>query len=196
MRTSVAISGPILAGALAAACVAAQTPHPLAPAQPPAQATQPVAGAKQYIILRAQPCSVAMHATQGSSSQLVRTQNGSSTPMMRPSLTLTPRAGRKIVAATVTAHGYSPSPGSMDLVAQFLSQPPKSHSRQIAKTLAIKFHAAEDGAFTAEIPLPGFSAVTMIDLNSVTYGDGTTWNAPARNECHVAPDPLLLIAAH
>lgn len=120
--------------------------------------------------------------------------------MMRPSLTLTPRDGRKIVSATVTAHGYSPAPGSMDLVAQDLvaqfSPPPKSHSREIAKTLAITFHAADDGAFTAELPLPGFSAVTMIDLNSVTYSDGTTWNAPARNQCRVAPDPVLLIAAH
>lgn len=195
MRPSVAIPGLILAGALAAACVPAQTPQPPAPVQPVAQATQPVAGAKQSITLRAQPCSVAMRATQGSSSQFLRTRNGNSTPMMRPSLTLTPRDGRKIVSATVTAHGYSPSPGSMDLVARLWPQP-KSHSREIAKTLAIRFHAAEDGAFTAELPLPGFSAVTMIDLNSLTYGDGTTWNAPARNECHVAPDPLLLIAAH
>lgn len=196
MRPSVMLPGLILAGAFAAAGVPAQTAQQLAPTQPQAQATQPAPAAKQYIILRAQPCSVAMHATQGSSSQLVRTRNGSSTPMMRPRLTLTPSDGRKIVSATVTAHGYPPSPGSVDLVAQLLSQPPKSHSRQIAKTLAVKFHAADNGAFTAQIPLPGFSAVTMIDLNSVSYSDGAIWNAPARNECHVAPDPLLLIAAH
>lgn len=195
MRPSVAIPGLILAGAFAATGIPAQTAQQSAPIQPPAQATNQASAANQYIILPAQPCSVVMHATQGSSSQLLRTQNGNSTPMMRPSLSLTPREGLRIVSATVTAHGYSPTPGSMDLVAQLLP-PPKSQRREIARTLAVTFHAAENGAFTAELPLPGFTAVTMIDLNSITYSDGTTWNAPARNQCHVAPDPVLLIAAH
>ena len=189
MRSCVVLSGLILAGAMVAAA------QQSAPVQPPAQNTPKASAASRYIVLRAQPCSVDMRAIQGSSSQMLRTKNGSSMPMMRPSLTLTPRDGRTILSASVTAHGYSATPGSMDLVAEAVPQPQK-HSREIAKSLAIKFHAVENGAFTAELPLPGFSAVTMIDLHAITYSDGTTWRAAKWNECHVAPDPLLLIAAH
>lgn len=191
MRFSAIFPALMLAGAFAAASA-----QQIALIQQPGQATTKSSAANQYIILRAQPCSVDMHAIQGSSSQILRAQNGQSTPMMRPSLTLKPHDGRQIVSATVTAHGYSAQPGSMDLVAQAVLQPPKPHSREIAKTLTIKFHATENGGFTAELKLPGFSAVTMIDLNSVTYSDGSTWQMAAQNQCSVAPDPLLLIAAH
>ncbi|MFP5236683.1 MAG: hypothetical protein ACLGSD_12345 [Acidobacteriota bacterium] len=194
MRSSV-LPGSILAAALTAASLFAQSGQQVAPVQQPAQATHQTPAANRYIIVQPQPCPVAdMHATQGSSSQMLRTNDGKSTPMMRPKLTLTPHDGRKIVAATVTAHGYPPTPGTLDLVANLLSQPTTSHNRQIAKTLAIKFHADDEGGFSAELPLRGFSAVTMIDLNSVTYSDGSVWKVAKQNQCRVAPDPLLLIA--
>lgn len=189
MRSSIL---PLVVFVAATAGISAQQ---VAPNQQLAQAAPKANTASLYQIPQAHPCSVAdMRATQGSSSQMLRTQNGKSTPMMRPTLTLKPVDRRAIVSATVTAHGYGMTPGSIDLVAQAVPPEHKATGREITKTIKIKFKPVEGGAFTAELPLPGFSAVTMIDLNSVTFGDGTVWKSNTRNECRVAPDPLLLIA--
>lgn len=189
MRSSIL---PLVLLIAAAAAVPAQQ---VAPIQQPAQAAPKANSASLYQLPQAHSCSVAdMRSTQGSSPQILRTQNGKSTPMMRPTLTLKPVDRRAIVAATVMAYGYGMTPGSSDLVAQAVPSGPKTARREISKTIEIQFKPVEGGAFTAELPLPGFSAVTMIDLKSVTYGDGTAWKSTKQNDCRVAPDPLLLIA--
>jgi len=41
--------------------------------------------------------------------------------------------------------------------------------------------------------VPGLSAVSMIDLNSVTYSDGSTWKLAAGSVCSSRIDPMMLV---
>jgi hypothetical protein len=40
------------------------------------------------------------------------------------------------------------------------------------------------------------TAVLSIDLNSVTYADGSTGSFTGHDACRVVPDKLMLIAGH
>ena len=142
------------------------------------------------------PCSIAdMHVRQGGSLQALRTEDGQSRPILTPTLTLTPRNGRAILSATVTAHGYPATPGTSLLVNQPADKNHRPQRRDLATTLQVSMKPSGNGSFAGELQLTGLAVVTSVDLKSVTYADGTTWKAPSKPECSVEPDPLLLISA-
>jgi hypothetical protein len=166
-------------------------------AAPAAGPAGPQSGSMTLVIpAPARPCTVAeMHATQGSSLQMMRAQNGESQPLMTPTLTLTPRDRRALLSATVTAHGYPAKPGTTPLVAQLVEKNHPPERQELTKTLTLKLLPSGTGSFSAQLQLPGFAVVKSIELNSVTYADGSTWKVTG-NGCSVAPDPLLLISVH
>jgi hypothetical protein len=163
-------------------------------AQQPAQPAPPSKGIQILVMPPASRCPIAMHARQGSSMQMFRTGDGDSQPLMTPTLTLTPRGQRQIVAATVTAHGHPNEGGTTDLVAHRVDPDHPAGTPEITKTLTIKLIPGERGTVSAELQLSGFTTVQSIELNSVTYDDGSTWKFAAASGCSVAPDPLLLIS--
>lgn len=134
-----------------------------------------------------------LHATQGSSSQVFRAADGKAQPVMMPRLTLTPRNGRALASAVVTAHGLPPTPGAMDLVARSTPEGSGKARAEIAKTLTVKLIAGENGSYSAVLQLPGFTTVRSIHLDAVTYADGSTWKQEGEAACSVTPDPLLLV---
>lgn len=139
-------------------------------------------------------CPAAMlHATQGSSSQILRAGEGQSQPLMMPTLTLTPPKGRTPASAVVTAHGLPPTAGAMDLVGGMVPEDGAKAKREITRTLTVKLVAGENGSYSAVLQLPGFTTVRWIHLDAVTYADGSTWKADSDAECRVTPDPLVLI---
>ena len=185
MKTFAFFLGLVLAGS--AALAAQQTAAP---------APKPSAALNLVVPGAGHACSAAwMRATQGSSSQALRADNGQSQPLMTPTLTLTPLKHQALVSAVVTAHGLPPTPGAMNLVAQYIPGHGSGPRREVAKTLTIKLIPGENGSYSATLALPGFSAVTSIALDSVTYADGSTWNLDPKDGCSVVPDPLLLISA-
>lgn len=54
----------------------------------------------------------------------------------------------------------------------------------------------DSGERSAEMMLTGFGILKSVELNSLTYADGTTWKLAKDSACSVEPDPLLLIAGH
>jgi hypothetical protein len=48
---------------------------------------------------------------------------------------------------------------------------------------------------TTDLSLSHFTAVTSIDLDSITYADGSTWRSASAGACSVVPDKRMLIAA-
>jgi hypothetical protein len=79
---------------------------------------------------------------------------------------------------------------------------PKSHSlltenarpADLTKTLDVTFVREDEMTVSADLVLPGFTSVTSIELQSVTYQDGSTWSVADHQVCRVAPDPFMLIA--
>jgi hypothetical protein len=49
-------------------------------------------------------------------------------------------------------------------------------------------------AVASDLLLRGFTSVQTIDLESVTYADGSSWVASATRSCSITPDNLMLIS--
>lgn len=166
------------------------------PAQPAGKAPAAASGNRLTMIFLPpiDPCPVGMRAKQGSSLQMERAADGSTQPLMTPSLTLTNHDSRQIVEATVTAYGFPPQGAAMDLVAHKVDPAHPEKRPELRTTLELKMVRNGNGEVTAQLTLPGFARVSSIALNSVTYSDGSTWKMPGDLGCRVVPDPLLLVA--
>lgn len=110
---------------------------------------------------------------------------------MQLKFVLTNHRPGQIVAANITAHGRK---GKGEVVPAIASRA-FGNSADLAKTMDVSFASGTDGSVATNIALPGFSYVTSIELNSVTYASGATWKFAPRDACQVAPDPLMLIDA-
>jgi hypothetical protein len=107
----------------------------------------------------------------------------------RLQLTLTNPSSQDIVSAEFTAHGFSNNPRAMELSAG-------SNAPDLAKTIEIALGVKGKGHASSELSLKHFTAVTSIDLNSLTYADGTTWHAPSPGACSITPSLVMLVAAN
>ena len=99
------------------------------------------------------------------------------------------RNSTQIVSAKVTARGTSPKGRMTPTV---LNQDESSNAR---KTLVLTFKADGNAGVSANLVLPGFTSVTSISLDSLTYADGSIWTPPNGRGCRTAPDLLMLVDA-
>jgi hypothetical protein len=115
-------------------------------------------------------------------------ENTSPGPTQAIHLTMTNPLSHDIVSARITAHGFSGKWKIMDLRTS-------SHGPDLAKTLDIALNVKGQSHASSDLSLRYFTAISSIDLDSVTYADGTTWRAPSPGACSVTPDLFMLIAA-
>jgi hypothetical protein len=102
-------------------------------------------------------------------------------------LTLTNRHTAKIVAATVLVRGFD----GKNQVMQTGSNP----EGNATKILRTGFRELAGNSVSADLYIPGFTAVSSVKLVDVTYSDGSTWRSDRSNPCRVTPDPLMLVTA-
>ncbi|HTJ29794.1 MAG TPA: hypothetical protein VL346_04815 [Acidobacteriaceae bacterium] len=98
------------------------------------------------------------------------------------------------VEAKVTVHGTRSKAGMV----LTLSSSEANNGASAARSFTLKQgkNAGSGGSaamMASDLKLDGFTSVTSITLNSVTYADGTGWNAAAGRSCVVEPDPLMLV---
>jgi hypothetical protein len=94
---------------------------------------------------------------------------------------------RRIVAAKVTVRGLS---AKRRMVQTELTD---SLSSDAARTLDVKFPANAGKDTSAILWVPGLTAVQAIELNSLTYADGSIWKIAAGNVCRSPVDALMLV---
>lgn len=138
-------------------------------------------------------CLVGMRASQGIDGQLLKSRRSapatSPKSVQRIQLILSGApGGKQIVAGSVMARGLSPRGRIVSAVGA------KNIANGVQTTLNVKFTAGENGSARADLLLPGFSSVSSIHLNSITYADGSVWKIPSVDVCRVVPDPLVLVA--
>jgi hypothetical protein len=92
----------------------------------------------------------------------------------------------QIVNAEITAHGL----GYKRRVI-----PVSAATPDIWKTMDVALNVKGHSSASRELSFGHFSAISTIDVNSVTYADGAQWQAPSPGACSVAPSLFMLISA-
>ena len=109
-------------------------------------------------------------------------------PAQRIHLTMTNLLAHEIVSAQFVVHGYSNKRRAMNLANS-------SSNPDLVKTVEVVLDVKGKSEASSDLSLSRFSAVTSIDLNSITYADGSTWHTPSPEACSIAPDMLMLVAS-
>jgi hypothetical protein len=138
-------------------------------------------------------CPVALHAQQ-SAAAFARQVNGNEPERpkgtaQRLHLSVTGQKSRRVVAANVTVHGFAGKPRMV----QVLSTSGGDDS-DAAKTLDVRFAAGAGQEDTADLWVPGLTAARSVNVNAVTYDDGTTWKVAAANSCQSLVDGMMLVS--
>jgi hypothetical protein len=94
---------------------------------------------------------------------------------------------RDIVSAQFTVHGFS---NKRRTVYAGAAQDPDLNS-----TVDVVLDVKGDGHASSDLSLSHFTAVAAIDLDSITYADGSMWRSSSPGACSVVPDMVMLIAA-
>jgi hypothetical protein len=92
----------------------------------------------------------------------------------------------EIVNAEITAHAFSPKWRVFSVSAP---------TPDLWRTVDVAFDVKRNGSPTRELSFAHFPAIRTFDVNSVTYADGSTWQASAPGACSVAPSPATRIGA-
>jgi hypothetical protein len=96
---------------------------------------------------------------------------------------------RDIVGAKFTAHGFSRK-------LRVINPSDPSNTPDLAKTVEVALDVQGKGHTSRELSLTHFAAImTSIDLDSVTYADGTPWQAPSPGACSITPNMVMRIAS-
>jgi hypothetical protein len=103
-------------------------------------------------------------------------------------LTMTNLLAHEIVSAQFVVHGYSNKARRMNLANS-------SPGPDLAKTVDVVLDVKGKSEASSDLLLNRFAAVTSIDLRSITYADGNTWNTPSAEACSIAPDLIMLVAS-
>jgi hypothetical protein len=139
--------------------------------------------------LAANSCPVALHARQSSEAFRREVRSGDAYPKgfaQHLHLTVNNPQARQIVAANVTVRGFADK-------ARALATGPAQDGSDSARTMDVKFASEPGREAAAELAVPGLSGVTAIELNSVTYADGSTWKLAAGSVCRSPIDGFMLI---
>ena len=62
-------------------------------------------------------------------------------------------------------------------------------------TLTADGASADGAAISSDLLLRGFTSVQSVNLDSVSYDDGSIWTPAGGKGCSVAPDPLMLVSS-
>ena len=133
-------------------------------------------------------CPVSMHAEHQSDGNVVKV--GFAHPKgvgQWLHLTLAGRDSRQIASARLAVRGMT-AEGHM-------AETRGSKAATSIQTFHVPFSEDANQSASADLWVPGITAVERIDLEAVAYSDGTTWTPAGRMSCHVAPDPLMLITS-
>ena len=94
-----------------------------------------------------------------------------------------------IVSARITVHGLTPhyrlTPADTDT----------SSTGDFSKHVQLDLSVDAGKHADTGLRVYGFTSVQRIDLDSLTYADGSTWTASAGHRCSITPNGMMLVAA-
>jgi len=133
-------------------------------------------------------CPVAMQAKQGAGWSMVKAGHGhprESGAFQSIRLTLSDGKQGPIVAARIKVRGLTDKPHVLATA---------DGPAEMTRYVNVSFDGDAVNEAAADLTLHGFTSIKSIDLVSITYADGSTWNA-GQHTCRAVPDPLMLVGA-
>ena len=141
---------------------------------------------------RLETCPVVLVARQKADGVMVEVgERRPKGPAQRLHLTVEYPGSKAITRARITVHGFIAK-------ARVAPTPARGGSpAEASKTLEVAFRPDPKGnSASADLWVPGLTAVRTIDLDAVTFADGSSRSLVGRAACSIVPDPLMLIAGH
>jgi hypothetical protein len=174
---------------LTAALPAQTLSHPAVAVQ--AQAASPAPTAT-IIMMSPSPnsCPVGLRADPavGLTQNTINTNPG--VPSQTVTLELNNLGLRNVTRAQFTVHGLT---GRGQVNPASLSDP---EAATTSKQVELSFKIAHDGKASAPLLAQGFTSISWIELDSLTYADGSAWHASPQHNCSVVPNRFMLVATH
>ena len=115
--------------------------------------------------------------------------NGQQGPAQNLRLTLNNPTFAEIVEVRIIVHGLN-SKGRVSL-----AQSAATESSEITKSIDLKLKVGPKSQASADLVLPAFTSVSVVDVDSVRYAGGSNWRSSAGHACHVFPDAEMLISS-
>jgi hypothetical protein len=104
-------------------------------------------------------------------------------------ITLTNSKSAEIAGIKITVHG-SAAKGSL-----LPTNVAEADSLGAKKTIRLKMTVGAKKDASTDLWVSGLTAVTLIDVDTVTYADGSNWRSSALESCHFGPDHVMLISS-
>jgi hypothetical protein len=133
-------------------------------------------------------CPVSLRAQQGTGADKLTVSNRPAGVAQLLHLTISDPDSKRITGASVTVRGASGKGRRMQTVSA-------DGSTDAAKTLDVGFNEGSGKEAVADLWAPGLASVQFIDVNSVTYADGSTWKLAAGATCRIRPDWFMLVSS-
>jgi hypothetical protein len=137
-------------------------------------------------------CPVGLRVNHGSSFPARKTVGPFAAPPapvqeQRIQLTMTNLSLQEIVKAQITVHGLSDKWRYVPL--------PEAPAPDLTKRVEVALDVRGNSHASSDLSLSRFASVSSVDLNSLTYANGATWEASSSTACRVVPDPFMLVTA-
>lgn len=149
-------------------------------------------------------CPIDMHVRQGIGGGMIAVdENGMKRRVFAPRLRLflndlrPGKSDQQIISAKVTVHGSNGKARVHPVDANADSDAGGNgdlKSGVVQRTLNVDLGNWGEPGASGDFRLPGFISTSRVDLESVTYQDGSTWKLSGTETCHVAPDFLMLVS--
>lgn len=94
-------------------------------------------------------------------------------------------------SATLKVRGYS---DKAHMTQTDSKNGPNKSGPDAERTVTVSFRDMPNEQAEGNVWAPGLTAVDSLYLISLTYVDGTRWNAPGDRTCRVTPDPMMPIS--
>ena len=153
--------------------------------------TQPSPTFTLPLITPTTSCPVDMSAQPGVGPGMVIVITGNDNASQAPDLQAQqqpPRYAKAVTHAQITVHGLT--------VHGRITPASNPNPATIAKQVDLQLTVAPGASASTGLLFKGFTSVRWIDLDSLTYADGSTWHTSPRHNCQVVPSLLMLVAHH
>ncbi|MFZ0515497.1 MAG: hypothetical protein WAM20_00505, partial [Acidobacteriaceae bacterium] len=110
-------------------------------------------------------------------------------PSQNLQLKLTNSSYAEIVGVRVTAYGLNAKGQVTPADAS------TTNSSAMQKSFDLKLKVNPKSVGSVDLVLNGFTAVTYLNVDSIRYAGGSTWQPTAQRTCRVVPDGTMLISS-